>query len=182
MLARGAVVQFQFSGTVEVVPAALAGEFVAGESISGTFSVETTLNEFSFDASGLSLTIGGDYAVTGAEGKLSVLDDFGGTIDVFHASFDGPLTGAPVNGLGPVEFDLALTLPTTAFSSGAVPTFIPVERAIGTLSSIDFAPDDGETLTFRVASLAPVPEPSLTAMLGAGGLLLASRRRRADRR
>ena len=174
--ARASVVHYLFSGTVDDVPPALVGEFSIGETITGTFSVETTLNGFLFDASALSVTIGGDYTITGALGALSVLDDFG-SFDRFHASFDPPLVGAPVNGRSPVEFDLALTLPSTAFSSVAVPAFIPLESVTGSQSSIDFAIDDADTLTFQVTSLAPVPEPTLTVLLGAGALLLARRRR-----
>ena len=177
--ANAAVLQFQFSGIVEDVPAILASEFTAGETITGIFSVNTTLNGFlNYDASGLSLSIGGDYGVTGQVGSLSIGNGSGGGPDSFHASFDGPLTGAVVNGRAPVEFDLSLLLPGTAFSSVAVPLSIPLGNALSTLSSIDFAPLDEDTLTFRVNSVVAVPEPALVGMLGAGGLLLASCRRR----
>jgi hypothetical protein len=115
--------------------------------------------------------------MSGQTGALTVLNDFGGSLDHLHVSFDGPLTGAAFNGMTPYEFDLALSLPVSALSSEAVPLFLPLDPLNGNQSSIDFGSADENTLDFTVTSLVAVPEPSLVALLGAGALLLASRRR-----
>jgi hypothetical protein len=184
--ANADVLQFQFSGSVSGIEAALAGQFVVGETIAGTFSVDTnnlsvTSGVGTYAASALSLTIGGDggdYPVSGQAGELTILNNFGGSLDHFHLSFDGPLTGTAFNELTPFEFDLALSLPDTTLSSEAVPLSLPLDSLVGDQSSIDFGAADENTLDFAVTSLVSVPEPSLVALLGPGvPLLFASRRR-----
>ncbi|HZJ14846.1 MAG TPA: PEP-CTERM sorting domain-containing protein [Chthoniobacteraceae bacterium] len=180
--AKAEILQFQFAGFVTGIESTLSSEFAVGETIVGSFAVDTTnLSPIpdigDYPAFALSLVIGGDYPVSGQTGALKVLNDFGGSFDHFHASFDGPLTGAAFNGLTPYEFDLALSLPIAALSSEAIPLFLPLELLDGNLSSIDFGSADENTLDFKVTSLVAVPEPSLVALLGAGALFLTSRRR-----
>jgi PEP-CTERM motif len=179
---KAEILQFQFAGFVTGMEATLSGELAVGEPIAGSFLVHTTnLSPIpgigDYQAFALSLVIGGDYTVSGQIGALSVLNDFGGSLDHFHASFDGPLTGAALNGLTPYEFDLALSFPGTSLSSEAVPLFLSLDPLDGNQSSIDFGSADENTLDFKVTSLVAVPEPSLVAILGAGALLLARRRR-----
>ena len=179
---KAEILQFQFSGFVTGMEATLSGEFVVGETIVGSFAVDTTnLSPIpdigDYPASVLFLTIGEDYPVSAQTGALRVLNDFGGSSDHFHVSFDGPLTGAAFNGLTPYEFDLVLPLPNAALSSEAIPLFLPFDLLDGNKSSIDFGSADENTLDFTVTSLVAVPEPSLVALLGAGALLLTIRRR-----
>jgi hypothetical protein len=179
---KAEILQFQFAGLVTGMEPTLSGQFAVGETITGSFSVDTTNLSYipgigDYPASALSLTIGGDYPVSGQAGLLRVLNDFGGSLDHFHLSFDGPLTGAAVDGLSPYEFDIALSLPVAALSSEAVPLFLPLESLDGNQSSIDFGSADENTLDFKVTSLVAVPEPSLVALLSPGALFLTSSRR-----
>jgi len=182
--AQAANIQYQFTGTVTDLTDSLLPDFALGESVVVSVTADDTVRGTSdesiayYDALDLTLTIGGDYTVTGALGDVRVLNDFGSVLDAFHIDFyRSELSGPPLAAGAPEYFSLARHFPTDVFASVALPLSLPLDLVTSGPASLRFGVGGG-SVGFRIDSVTIVPEPA-TGLLALCGLLgLAWRGRR----
>lgn len=117
---------------------------------------------FGLSAGSVSLTTGVDYLIVGKLERNSGSTDDIASLSVFQVSSPGSFLSEPVS------WDL-----THSSSSGVVMDFFRVSAGGGGTSIIDEV-----RLGTTYADVVGVPEPSSAALLGLGGLVLVSRRRR----
>jgi len=190
--AFAAIITYQFNGVVTAVAPALDGGFDIDEILVGRFNVDTTGSQQSsrtiYQASNLSIEIGGDYVVTGASGSMIITNDSnlgGSLLDGVTVSFSNSsapnVFGAPVNGDSPGYFDIQLDWFTNGpLSSQDLPTFIPVNTGEYDRSNINF-PSDSERLSYELTSMTVVPIPAAIWLFGSGliGLVGFAKRKKA---
>lgn len=196
--ARADLITFSFAGTVDSVDPALAGTFSAGQTLTGTYTFESTTaaragstSTFAvFDAlKNLNFTLG-SYAATSIGAPEIQVDNNPPPTDhdryaVLSRASDG-LTGPSVAGQMLDSFAFRLDDSTnTVFSDALVlPTSLNLSSFDNRQFFIFFT--DGTTpsvVSGRITSLRAVPEPSSVVMLGVGalGLLGYGLHRRAAR-
>jgi hypothetical protein len=183
-------ITFGFQGNVISVTSSLGGTFNTTQTISGSYTFEsTTPNVFAPDPNfgaysgaltALSFAVNGYTATLGSGGtnNIIVLNDLGQ--DRYQVN-NGPFSGSSVNGFSPNFFALDLIDPTqTAFSTNLLPlvppnlalfSTTPPSRQI-TLSFIDTAGTNAFVIA-NLNSLTAVPEPSVLLLMVTGlvGLL-----------
>jgi len=196
--AQAALLTGNYSGTVTFVPTELSSEFSVGDTISGTYTFESTtaaragstMNFAAFDAlTSASYTVGSYTATSAAAPEIQVDDVMNADRYGIVSRASEGLTGADVNGysLSFASFRLddstgtainnALILPTMLDfndfdSSGFFITFGSVQNGFYTVS--------GELDSFEITDPSAVPEPStlILASLGGVGLIAFGIRRR----
>ncbi len=166
-----AIVEFQFTGTVDGLDSGLTSEFVLGESVIGSYKVD----DVTFAATDLMVTIGGDYVLTATTGSVSI---WSGTW--FAVAFNSGFTGNPIGGQIPQYFDIQLDDPNTVLQSGVLPLSYDISSFGNDRSNINF-PDDLNRLDFTVLSITAVPIPAAVWLFGSGllGLVGLARRKAA---
>jgi hypothetical protein len=182
-VAQAASIQYRFEGSVNGLSDSLLPDFALYEMIVLTVTVDDTdLNpdrpEFgSYAASDFTLTIGGDYTVTGTDGTSSIGNDLGPD-DLWWTQFgQGDVIGPRVTVGRPDSVSVQLTFFGAAFDSDALPLSIPPLHLIHwDTSSVAFGDGSGQ-LRFRIYSITAVPEPSTVLLLLSGLLGVAGARR-----
>jgi hypothetical protein len=181
-----------FQGTISAVDPLLASAFSPGQSVSGSFQIESTAADtVANPAVGLYLgptnfTYGfGTYTATAAGGTASdflrIDDDLvlgTNTVDIYAVEAAG-VSGAAIGIFQPSRLLLTLGDATaTVFSSDAIPTSLDLSTFSNHSASIRFA-DNGDValVTANLTSVAVIPEPSSSALVGLGLLALCVRRR-----
>lgn len=153
-----AIVEFQFTGTVDGLDSGLTSEFALGESVIGSYKVD----DVTFAATDLMVTIGGDYVLTATTGTVSIVP---GTW--FIVAFYSGFTGNPIGGQTPEYFDIQLDDPNTVLQSGVLPLSYDISSFGNDRSNINF-PDDLNRLDFTVLSITAVPIPAAVWLFGSG--------------
>jgi hypothetical protein len=177
--ARAALLTVQFTATVTEVATVLGGGFSVGESVVGSFMVETAdtnvadLDTGTYTATGLSLTVGGDYPLTALDGYAVIRDNFGGNLDVYDVFFSSGVVGTPVNGRLPFAFDIQLNLTPNTFLSDAYPLVVPLQQVTWDRSNMYFQDSTGR-LSYEVNSITVVPEPTTGIQCVAALIALSS--------
>ena len=199
----GAIITFDFSGTVQFNSPALASQFPVGQPITGSFNYNTTAvdtvpspNEARYPlTSNISVTFGSTYTATGTLGETNVGNDISGSDSFQVLAANSPGRGAvvapPIGVLvaGALLVSL-LDSDGTVFSSDAIPTSLSL--APFEFKSVDLIFDDSDPRTLEesvratITSLtqqvpAQVPEPFSLALVGTAFAALAVARRRSAR-
>jgi hypothetical protein len=180
------LIPLTFEATINTVAPELESAFTVGETVTGSFVVDTTASDlepgpdegdYAEAISELEADFGG-YAVTGLDVGLYVRNGETPMVDNFFVS--GDVSGSDVGGLsGPTFFlDLGDT-ENTVFSSAAIPTELDLADFEVANVSLSF-PDGGfnRSVVANVTELVyEVPEPAapLLALVGALALALRSR-------
>ena len=192
--ARAELIPVSFEATINTVSPPLDAGFTVGETVTGTFLVDTEAtdlepvpDEGNYDGvSNFAADFGG-YAVTASSLSLLVRNGTGFMVDSFYV--DGEPTGADVGGLAPGNFILNLgDEQNTVFSSEAIPLTLSLAEFESANVSLLF-PDGGfsRAVNANITELTyGVPEPAAPLLTAVGALALACRmqagRRRGSRR
>jgi hypothetical protein len=179
-----ATISYNFTGEVSGLYAPIADAFSIGDSITGSFDVDTDSMTSSFnhssrwDVDNLQVNIGGYYDITGTNGSMSISSDstYGGSFNIsFSNSSEPRVFGNPVNGLPIGYFDIQLDWFHDAgpLDYLSLPALVPLEEVSWDRSNINF-PSDSERLSFEITSISQVPVPAAawmfsTALLGLVG-------------
>ncbi|MDM8560079.1 hypothetical protein [Candidatus Parabeggiatoa sp. HSG14] len=140
------IVKFQFTGIVSSIDSTLAKEFSIEESVVGSYKVDDS----SFVASDLMVTIGEDYVLTANTGSVSVSPNVW-----FMVSFSGinsGINGIPVNGNIPLHFDIQLDDDAGLLKSGILPLEYPISNFGWDRSNINFS-DDSNRLDIEIQTI-----------------------------
>ncbi|MEK8019101.1 MAG: hypothetical protein VSS75_019700, partial [Candidatus Parabeggiatoa sp.] len=143
---HAAMLEFQFTGVVNQIDSTLVEEFSIGESVVGSYKVDDS----SFVASNLMVTIGEDYVLTADTGSVSVSQNVW-----FLVTFSGissGISGAPVNGNRPLYFDIQLDDDAGLLKSGVLPLEYPISDFGWDRSNINF-PDDSNRLDIEIQTI-----------------------------
>ena len=185
-----ATVSYQFTGIVTGVAPALIGGFDIDEILVGRFDIDTSGTQqvigTIYQATNLTISIGGNYVLTGTSGSMIVTNDMdlGGTsldgVTVYFNNSSAPTVfGEPVNGAFPGYFDIQLDwFGNGPLSTQALPFIVPVDTGELDRSNINF-PSDSERLSYKLTSMSAVPVPAAIWLFATGliGLLGVTRRR-----
>ena len=195
--ARADLLTFSFTGTVDSVDAPLAATFSTGQSLSGTYTFDSTTvaragsnsNFAAYDAlTHVDFTVGGYSASSAGAQEIQVDNDPGAPFfdrySILSRASDG-LTGAAVAGLALDSFGFRLDDSTnTVFTDALIlPTTLNLADFNNRQFFIFFNDSAGapSVVSGTITSLRPVPEPSallLTVVGGISGLGLWRRQRR----
>ena len=196
--AQAAPITYTFGGTLGTVDAVLS-PLAAGDTFTGTFSIESTAADLGSPTQGvyaagysMNVTVHG-YTYSSTGGDVWVFHD-GISGDVFIAGDTAALfggvtnvTGPSLGGLLPYGFGFGLYSNSShLFNSTALPSNLSLS-SFDRLNVFEMIFDSGSAFAFgTVTSLtqvtaAPVPEASTSAMLalGLGALAVARRRQRS---
>jgi hypothetical protein len=170
-------ITFSFSGTLTTVSAPLSGTFSPGQTISGTYTFESTTPDIApgdpnfggyFGANTNLSFVAGSYSGSfGGPGfnATSVGLSFGG-VDIYQVNI--PFTGANVGAATPVQFSLDIRDPDeTALASDAL-LLTPPDLALFEIRAITLLFSEGSSVIASVDSLQLVPEPSALLLLAVG--------------
>lgn len=182
-----ATVSYQFTGIVTGVAPALIGAFDINEILVGRFDVDTLGTQQTtrtiYQATNLTISIGGKYVLTGTSGSMIITNDMGLALDgvgVYFSNSSAPTVfGEPVNGASPGYFGIQLDwFGIGPLSTQALPLVVPVNTGELDRSNINF-PSDSERLSYKLTSMSAVPVPAAIWLFATGliGLLGVSRRR-----
>jgi hypothetical protein len=187
-------VTFAFTATIDLVDPALTGTFSLGDTLSGTFTFESTapdsasnsdLGIYNSAVTAYQLTASSGYSASAIKAQIVVFDNsFSGGDryrSVAFAESIAPgfgLTGADVNGLPLLDFGFNLFDPTaTAFSSDALPTSLDLADFLltSTFSKVGFdfgdpakfflSPPEFSPVRATFTSFTAVPEPGTLGLL-----------------
>jgi hypothetical protein len=190
--ARAELVPFQFTGTVDSVDAALAGTFSVGQTLTGSYTIESTTlprggstsASAVFDAlASLQIDLGAYSAASSAAPEIQMDNAAADRYAVVARAVDG-LAGPDVGGLPLNFFGIRLDDSTGAALSDAL--ILPTSLNLAAFDSrrffIFFGPIASPAIVGgSIDTLAAVPEPgsvSLAALGGLTGLAYLARRRR----
>lgn len=175
-----ATMSYQFTGIVTGVAPALIGGFDIDEILVGRFDVDTIgtqqVTRTIYQANNLTITIGGNYVITGTSGSMIVTDNLdlsGGTkldgITVYFSNSSMPTVfGDPVNGSSPGYFDIQLDwFGNGPLSTQALPFIVPIDSGELDRSNINF-PSDSERLSYKLTSMSAVPIPASIWLFASG--------------
>ncbi len=186
--AQAAMLTANYTGTVTFVPTELSSEFSVGDTITGTYTFESTTParagstmEFAvFDAlTSASYTVGSYTATSAATQEIQVDDVLNADrYGVVSRASDG-LTGADVNGLSLFFASFRLDDSTgTVFNNALIlPTSIDLNDFDSTGFFLSFGPTQAggfPTLSGTIESFSIVPEPSTFVLASLGGLGLVA--------
>lgn len=193
--AQAAPVTYSFSGVVNAVSAGLAPPFAAGNTLTGTYTVESTTAALGgstavsavFNAlTALSFTVGGYSASSAGAPEVQIgnrdgISELTDRYAVVSRASDG-LTGVAVNTLALQAFILRMDQNAgTLFGPANGP--LPTAVSLGNFDSSSFFLffDGFATVSGTLTALQPVPEPSGLAILGLAliAFALAARRQAA---
>jgi hypothetical protein len=179
------LIPLSFEATINTVAPELESAFTVGETITGSFVVDTTApdlepgpDEGDYAAiSELEVDFGG-YAVTGLDVGLFVRNGEGPMVDNFFVS--GDVSGSAVGGLSELSFFLNLgDVENTVFSSAAIPTELDLEEF--EVASVTLSFQDGgfnRSVDANITELVyAVPEPAARLLTVIAVLALALRAR-----
>ncbi|HKY06936.1 MAG TPA: PEP-CTERM sorting domain-containing protein, partial [Candidatus Binatia bacterium] len=171
-------ITFSFSGTLVFVDPSLSGTFSPGQTISGTYTFESTTpdsdpgnpNFGGYPGANTNLSfVAGSY--TGSFGgpafnATNVGLSFPGPFDVYQVNI--PLAGPNVGSATPFQFALDIRdLDQTALASDALP-LTPPDLALFETRAITLIFDDNSFVVASLDSLQQVPEPSALFLLVVG--------------
>ncbi len=182
----GAVpITYVTQGVVDFVHFAAVTGVAVGDSFTATFTVETStpgqiggnanIDTYLDSVTSVSFSIGAYTGGTGAAWDIRVQD--AGSFDQFRMAAGqqsggnaGPIGGGPFG-----DFSLVLD---GGSGAGVVSGALAVPTDVTLFSSTEFSFNAG-TVAGHITSIQLVPEPSIAALLAAGVLALALRRRAA---
>lgn len=181
--AQAASIHYRFTGHVTSLSDSLLSDFSLGESVVATVTIDDMdlypqFAEFgSYAASDLTVTIGGDYTLTGSVGGAAVLDN-AVAADRFQVGFfPGDVIGPRVTPGRPDTFSIDVFFRSSGLASDALPLSFPLPYLVQTeLSKILFE-GDANSLGFEIDSVTIVPEATTGLLLLTGLLGLAGWRR-----
>jgi hypothetical protein len=204
--AQGSLITFNFQSTFTYVDPLLAGSFSVGETISSSYTFEsTTPDTYPFDSTlgyypgaitALSFSTSGGYSSGPAASGLNyihVLNDYYSLQDYYQVS--GYLTGSPINGYVPYYFYMVfLDYPVpNALSSDALPLTPPDVSSFEYYGSPynysyfyfynGYNYPSAESYNSISLAQASAPEPGSMFLLGSGlsalGIYMRRRRNKA---
>ena len=204
--AQAAAVTYSFGGTIDDVNS--SPSFAIGDTFTGSFTYETTTADSNPDPgsgdyrAGLSISVlinGNSFSSSTAGsdcpacGGIEVLErnPTRGFVDVIYVQTQNvgggalsPVVGPNVDGFAPNLIELGFIGPSTLYANDALPSSLDLSSFTEARINIGFRGENfsqranGPITYLTLASTAPVPEASTSAMLALGLVALAFVRRR----